>query len=224
MQKYFNLLLTGELFSGMVAEELTAGLNCMGARMRDCERDSIIYMEGDAVTAVNIVLEGAVQIVREDVLGNRNIIAEVEPGDLFGEAFACAALPSYPVTVRAVMPSRLLLIQFKKIITTCPNACQFHSKLIGNMLGLIARKNILLTNKISLLSQRSIEDKLLAYFARQIERAGSYTFEIPFSRNELADYLCVDRSALSRQLSRMRDGGQIDFTKNRFTVKHNGVL
>ena len=150
---------------------------------------------------------------------NKNIVAFIEKGQLFGEAFACADLKILPVSVFSAEDSEIMLIDYRKIITTCSNTCSFHSKLIYNMLRIVANKNIILSQKIEFISKRTTKEKLLAYLSSEAKKAGSNSFSIPFSRQELADFLSVDRSAMSAELCKLRDSGVIEFNKNKFVLK-----
>lgn len=175
-------------------------------------------MAGDAVAEVGVLLMGKIQIVQEDIFGNRTIIDQLTAGHLFAETFICAGIKKSPVTVLTITECEILLIKFRQIITTCSSACEFHTKLIENMLQILARKNMILNQKNKFLSQRSTREKIRAYFMHMIAQQGKFNFDIPFSRSELADYLCVDRSALSRELGKLQDEGKIKFHKNAFEV------
>lgn len=159
-----------------------------------------------------------VQVVKLDYLGNRNILTELSTSEIFAETLACVGVKSSPVSVLSVTASEILFIDYSKIITACTSACVFHAKLIENMLRLIAAKNLLLNQKIELISKRTTREKLLTYFAFQAEKAGNKSFTIPFTRAETADFLCVDRSAMSRELCKLRDEGLLQFSKNSFTL------
>jgi CRP-like cAMP-binding protein len=164
------------------------------------------------------VLEGRVQIVRNNVHGNRMIMAEWGPADLFAEAFAPAEIAEIPVSVIACEKSRILFMDFKRIVTQCSSHCEFHSMLIRNMMKVLAQKNIMLSGRIDLLGKRSIREKLLAYFWTQSKKTKKKRIVLPFNRNELADFLCVDRSAMSRVLGQMQEEGIITFKKNVFQL------
>lgn len=165
---------------------------------------------------IGLVVSGCVQVVREDIDGRQNLMAELPEGELFGEVFACAGILQSPVTVLAAKPSEVLHMNYRRIITSCPTACTFHSRLIENMLALMAQKNLLLNKKIEILSQRTTRARLLLFF--DLHRHGARCFTIPFSREELAAYLCVDRSAMSAELSRMQKEGLIRYNRCRFEI------
>ena len=216
MQKYIPLLKKVTLFENIEDSDMLAMLKCLGARIHFYKKGEIPLMAGDTVSSVGIVLSG--QVVREDIDGNQMIVTELRECDLFGETFACIETKYCPVTVEAITDCNIMWIDYHRVITSCPSACGFHTRLIGNMLRLIAFKNLRLNRRLEILAKRSIRERLLAYLELQAEDAGSRSFSIPFDRNKLADYLCTDRSAMSRELGKMRDEGILEFEKNRFTL------
>ena len=167
---------------------------------------------------MGVVLTGSLHIVQEDFWGRRTILTHIGPGELFGEAFAFAELERLPVSAMAAEDAEVLLLDQRKIMSPCPEACGFHSDLVGNMLRILARKNVGLVQKIAHLTRRSTREKLLSYLSIRAREAGSGSFSIPFNRQELADYLAVDRSALSNELSKMRDEGILEFDRNEFEL------
>jgi len=218
MEKYLHILKKCPLFAGIVDSELRALYGCLSAVEKKYEKNNFIFMADDIVTLIGVVLTGSVHVIREDFWGSRTIIARIEPGGLFGEAFSCAETEKLPLSVLAAEASDILLIDYRKIITTCSSSCTFHTGLIKNMMQILAEKNIMLTQKMEIITQRTTRDKLLAYFSVQARQAGSNAFEIPFNRQELAEYLSVDRSALSNELSKMRDNGILTFHRSRFEL------
>lgn len=219
MEKYLDLLKTVSLFANVDMSDIKSLLNCLSAKTERFKENETIFLAGNKAEFVGIVLSGQVQVVKEDFYGNKNIVASIEKGQLFGEAFACADLKILPVSVFSAEDSEIILIDYRKIITTCSNTCSFHSKLIYNMLRIVANKNIILSQKIEFISKRTTKEKLLAYLSSEAKKAGSNSFSIPFSRQELADFLSVDRSAMSAELCKLRDSGVIEFNKNKFVLK-----
>lgn len=206
------------LFEGMSAEDLAAVLSCLDARERRfLRRETVLALKGPA-NLVGIVLEGGISIYKEDLMGNQTLMGEAGPGQIFGEVFACAGIASLPVRVEALADSRVLFLDYKRIITTCSSSCQFHHRLIENMLSILARKALALNQKIEHISKRTTREKLLSYLEECMERAGGKSFEIPYNRQQLADYLCVDRSAMSSELGKLRDSGVLTFHRNHFTM------
>jgi len=206
------------LFEGIEPHELKSLISCLGAKYRSYEKNETVLLAGSHVEQIGIVLTGSVQVIKEDLIGNRTIIGNVGEYELFAEVFACASVNVIPITVIASEDCTIMWIGFHKIVATCPSSCVFHTKLIENMMKILARKNMLLNQKIDCLSKRSIRDKLITYLISQADRQKSLIFSIPFSRNELADYLCVDRSAMSRELGKMRDEGLLDYDRNTFRI------
>jgi CRP-like cAMP-binding protein len=210
-----------KLFNNIIADDLSAMLSCLGVKYKKYEKRSIIVLAEDNADHVGIVLGGAVLIVKEDFVGNRSIVDRIGQYDMFGEAFACAGIQKSPVTIVAAENCEIMWIQFRRIINTCSANCVFHSKLIENMMKLLALKNIQMNQKLEITSKRNLRDKLTAYLLIQAKEAKSLDFAIPLSRSELADYLYVDRSALSRELCNMRDEGLIEFNKNHFCISRD---
>ena len=157
-------------------------------------------------------------MVQNDYYGNRSILGQFGPGDLVGESFACAESPSLPVDVIATADSEAMLIDCRRLASPCEKACGFHNRLVQNMMRVLSRKNIALTRKMQITSRRTTREKLLSYLAAEAVKNRSNQFEIPFNRQELADYLCVDRSALSRELGAMQAEGLLKYEKNRFEL------
>ena len=182
------------------------------------EKKYTIFTEGSRARYLGIVLSGSAQIVQIDYYGNRSIIHEIVPSELFGEAFACAEMETIPVTVIANEDCEVLLIDCMRILHTCENACGFHQRLIFNLMKDIATKAIMFQQKIEIISKRSTREKLLAYLNIQVRKNGSRSFVIPFDRQELADYLEVERSGLSAEISKLRKEGIINSNKNSFEL------
>lgn len=219
MEENFEILSQCPLFSGISREDLSGMLQCLGARSVSYEKGRTVFLEGDPALWVGVVLTGEVQILREDLDGNRSILAAAGPGQLFGEVFACAQLDRLPVTVIASADSRILQLACRRIIETCSQSCIFHSQLIHNLLKIVARKNLMLNQKIDFISRRTTREKLMAYLTAQAKAADSRIFSIPYNRQELADYLGVERSAMSAELGKLKKEGTIDFHRNHFTLK-----
>jgi CRP-like cAMP-binding protein len=222
MKDYVNILQRSELFGGIKEEDLLPLLSCLSAKQKHYEKGQTVVLSGESVSSFGLVLSGQIQVSVEDYYGNRTILAQDTAGSLFGESYACAYSNSnnsaFPFTVTAVADSDILFIDCNRLSSPCTNACGFHKKLIQNLLGIVSKKNIALTQKIEFTSKRTTREKLLAYLSSEAQRAGSSRFAIPFNRQELADYLSVDRSAMSTELGRLRDEGVLKFNKNRFEL------
>ena len=211
-------LLSCALFRGVREEELEGLLGCLGARERAYEKGQVILAEGDKADRMGLLLEGSAQVIREDYDGNRSIVTWLGPGDLFAEAFACAGLAAMPVSVVAAEDSRALLVEAHRIFHTCSHACAFHQQLIFNLMKILADKNLMCNRKIEMISRRTTREKLMTYLKLEAKRKGSASFCIPFSRQELADYLEVDRSGLSAEISKLRREGVLECSRNHFEL------
>ncbi|MDR2861269.1 MAG: Crp/Fnr family transcriptional regulator [Syntrophobacterales bacterium] len=218
MENNPSVLKKCHLFADIAENDLDALLGCLSAARRGYEKNAFIFQAEDKVFSVGVVLSGSVHVIQDDYWGNRSIFANIGQAGLFGEAFSCAEIEKLPVSVIAAEPAEILFIGYRKIITTCSNTCAFHTKLIKNMMRILARQNILLIQKMEFLSRRTTREKLLSYLSEQALQSKSSSFSIPFNRQELADYLCVDRSALSREMGIMQNEGLLRFNKNYFEL------
>jgi CRP/FNR family transcriptional regulator, dissimilatory nitrate respiration regulator len=222
MAKNFYLEQALPLFACIDEQEMASLTKCLGAHSKSYGKGQLIMSAGDLVQEIGIVLSGSVQLVNDDFFGNRSIIGLIGPGGMFGEGFSCAGEERLPLSVEAAADCEVLFVDYRRVITTCPSACVFHSRLVENMLSILAHKNVQLTEKIRHISKRSTREKLLSYLAEESQKAGSNEFTIPFSRQELADYLCVERSAMSAELSRLRQAGILDTERSHFQLLVEG--
>ena len=165
------------------------------------------------------MLAGSTLIVQEDIWGNRNILSKTGPGQTFAEVFACAPGAVLNVSVEAESAVTVMFLRVRRVLSVCPSACSHHSRIIRNLLGELAEKNLRLNEKLTHMAQRTTRAKLMSYFSAEAQRRGGYEFDIPFSRQQLADYLGVERSGLSMELGKMRDEGLLDFHKSYFLLK-----
>lgn len=218
MEKYFDLLLATPLFRGVERQELSSLLGCLQARVITAEKGAPVFLEGDAAGFVGLVLDGAVQIVRDDYYGTRSILSHAAPGELFAETYACSSTDTMPVSGYAPARSEIMLFSCRKMLTVCSNACRFHNQLVKNLLQVVAEKNVNLSRKIQFMSQKTTRQKLMAYLLDQAKRAGSPEFTIPFDRQALADFLGVERSAMSAELSKLRKDGILTTQGSHFTL------
>ncbi len=218
MEKYFDAIRKCHLFDGIEDEQMMKMLRCLGARVEFFDRKYTIFAEGGPAKYIGIVLSGSVQIVQVDYYGNRNIVSGAEKYELFGEAFACAEMGRMPVSAVAAQPSEIMLIDCGHILHTCSNNCGFHQQLIMNLMKSLANKNIMFHQRIEITSKRTTREKLMAYLMLQAKKADSNYFTIPFDRQELADYLEVDRSGLSNEISKLRNEGVLDSHRNNFKL------
>ena len=205
------------LFNGIKTEELSALLNCMHSKIIELDKNEIIMQEGKVFDKLGILLEGKAQIVQYDYLGNRTIISTVEPSEIFGEAFSYTKT-KLPVNIEAVQKCRVLFLISDRISNPCPNGCVFHKQLINNLLHILAHKNVNLTQKIECMSKRTTKEKLLTFLSLESIKQNSKEFTISLDRQALADYLGVERSAMSAELSKLRKEEIIECEKNSFKL------
>ena len=218
LKNYLEILKKCPLFEGISDESLLRMLHCLGARVSVFDKKYTVFNEGAPAKYIGIVLSGEVQISQTDYFGNRSILGNIGKSEVFAEAFACAELNSMPVSATATEKSEIMLINAEHILYTCENHCGHHQKLIFNLMKDLARKTIMFHKRIEVTSKRTTREKLLAYLAMEAKEKGSDSFDIPFDRQELADYLEVERSGLSNEISKLRDEGIIENRKNHFTL------
>ena len=219
MKDYLSVIRSSQLFSGVSEEEVIAMLSCLKAERKDFPKDAFLLRAGDTAESIGLVLSGSVLVIQEDIWGNRNILSKAGPGQTFAAAFACAPGSRLNVSVVAEAPVTAMFLNVKRILTVCPSACTHHSRIIRNLLDELAEKNLRLNEKLTHMAQRTTRAKLMSYFSAEAQRRSVYEFDIPFSRQQLADYLGVDRSGLSVELGKMRDEGLLDFHKSHFLLK-----
>ncbi len=217
MKNFYEILKKCPLFAGMDQAEIQELFACLSAKVRAIQKDEILISAGDKPEAIGVVLSGSVYVIQEDYWGNRTILTAIGPGSLFGEAFSCAQAESSPVSVVARQDGDVLMIDCKKILFPS-DSCVLHSALLSNLMKVLASKNILLTQKIKHITKKTTREKVMSYLSECAVTMGRNSFEIPFNRQELADYLSVERSALSCTLSKMRKDGIIAYHKNKFQI------
>ena len=218
MKKYIPVLKKCGLFEEIEEENLTAMLDCLGAKVFSVKKDMTIFCEGTPAKYIGLILSGAVQMVQDDFYGNRSIVTSIGENGLFGESFACAGITSLPVSFISSKDCEIMLIDCKRITNTCCNACSFHKQVIFNLLHLVARKNLDFHQKIEITSKRSTKEKLMTYLLSVAKQTGSSSFTIPYDRQALADYLGVERSAMSAEIGKLRKEGIIECQKSHFTI------
>lgn len=220
MEEYFAVLTQCPLFTGITAPELSEMLRCLNGRVVHAAKGSPVFLEGDPAEFVGVVLSGSVQVIRDDFYGNRSVLTAVAPGGLFGEAFACADLEALPVSVIAQQYSTVLLLDCKRVLSGCSGACGYHSILVRNLLRGIAQKNLALTRKIRCMSRKTTREKLMEFLLEQAKIQGKAEFTIPFDRQALADYLGVERSAMSAEIGRLKKEGILDSKRAFFRIRN----
>ena len=218
MKENFDILQFCPLFYVIKKEDYEPMLSCLGAVVKSFEAKESVFSEGDKADWVGIVLSGTVQIVRVDYDGNRSILSKIHKSEIFAESFSFAGVDEMPVSVVAEEKTRVLLLRSSRIITPCSNVCDFHNSIIHNMLRIMARKNLNFHRKLEITSQKTTREKLMSFLMLQAKQEGRKKFTIPFDRQELADYLGVDRSGLSAEISKLRKEGVITCRKNVFEL------
>lgn len=216
MEKNYNKIISNKLFNNISEKDFYSMLNCLGAFEKNYGKNELILNEGDSINFVGAVLEGSVKIVKTDYDGNEMIISQVLEGDTFAEVFSCAEIFRSPVSIISTTQSKILFFDYRKTITVCNSSCVFHQKLISNMLNVVANKCLYLNRRIDVISKKTLRDKILTYL--HSESMGRNRFFINMNREELAKFLCADRSALSNELSKMKKDELIDYNKNEFIL------
>lgn len=223
MDKFIPVLKNTKLFANVSDDEIKAMTGCLHTRIKEYKKDEYVFRTGDYIDAIAILVKGALLIQKDDYWGNRSIVNKISVGDIFGEAYAMQDNEALINDVLALEDSTVLMFDVKRVINVCSNACNHHTVIIQNLVRSIAHKNLILAQKIDYMAQRSTREKLTAYLSAQSKKYGSATFDIPFNRQQLADFLSVDRSAMSNELCKMRDDGMLRFNRNHFELiqKHN---
>ena len=218
MDKLIEQMAVSPLFAGIAPEDLQPMLHCVSYQVRTFPKGETIAIEDENIHYVGVILSGSVDMVKEDLWGNKTLLVRMRPGELFGETFACGLDTLSVVSFTVPEEARILFMPFRRIMHTCTSACMFHQRLLENMVQMIARKNRDLMHKAEVVSKKNLREKILAYLSIQAQQHASRYFEIPLGRVELADYLCADRSALTRELASMKKDGLIDYDKNTFRI------
>ncbi len=213
-----RILANAALFAGVASADISAMLRCLSPRRRHYQAGETILHAGDLALEVGVVLEGSVRVERVDAWGNRFILERFGPGEVFAEAYACVEGEPLLIDVVAASDCNILFMDTARLLRVCPTACAYHARILRNLLTETAKKNILLSRRIRLITPHTIRERLLVYLSGEAVRRGTRTFVIPFDRQQLADYLAVERSALSAELSRMRRDGLIECERSRFTL------
>ena len=206
------------LFDGIRPEDRKTMLDCIGYHIGTFRKGDIVAFEEENIQHIGIVISGSVDMVKEDLWGNKTMLVRISKNELFGETFACGSDHLSLVTFLVSEDATILFIPFHRVLNICSMACSFHHRLTENMVRIIANKNRDLMRKIEVISKRTIREKLLAYLSIQAQVQNARYFEIPLGRVELAEYLCVDRSALTRELVKMKEDGLIDYDRNYFRM------
>ena len=218
MKNYIHILKRTKLFAGVGDDEISAMLSCLGARLYNYKKGEYVLRQGEHLSDIIVLVEGNLHIQKDDYWGNRSILGQVDVGEMFGEAYVAPESGALLNDVVATENSTVIFFDVRKIITTCSSGCRFHHMIVQNMFFAISDKNRKLVQKLGHMSKRTTREKLISYLSEESKKQNSSNFTIPFNRQQLADFLSVDRSAMSNELCKMRDEGLIEFDKNYFKL------
>lgn len=191
---------------------------CLDYKIKEYSKGTNIILPNDILSNIGIIIDGVAEISKEDIDGNKTIVSMLGIGNMFGESIVCRENKKSPVCVSSVEDCKVLFISYDKIIRSCTNRCEFHLNLINNLLVTIAEKNLILNNKIDILLLKGLRERIATFLIRKYRETGQSSFNINLNRNRLSEYLNVSRSALSRELSRMKNEGIIDYYQNSFKI------
>lgn len=211
-------LLSVPLFSGITENELNQLLYCCRSYEAEYKKGDFIILDDDKVTYVGIVLSGSVNMLKNDIYGNQTLLTYIGPGELFGENFAIPKEQNANVSFVAGQTTHVLFMAAFNLIHSCSRNCTFHQTLVQNFFDLLGKKSVRLMEKIEITSKTTIRDKILAYLSMLSQEQKSRYVTLPITKSELAEYLSVNRSAMMRELTNMRNDGLIDFDKNTFRI------
>lgn len=218
MKKFIPILKRTQLFAAVSEEEISSMLSCLNARLRTYKKGEYVLCQGEHLDDITVLVDGELHIQRDDYWGNRAIVDRIAVGEMFGEAYIAPESGALLNDVIAIEDSTVIFFGVKRIITVCSSACRFHSVVVQNLFFAISEKNRKLIQKLGYISKRSTREKLMSYLSEEAKRNNSSSFIIPFNRQQLADFLSVDRSAMSNELCKMRDEGLLEFNKNAFKL------
>ena len=219
MREILTMLASSSLFSGLTETEIQEIQQTLHGEQRAFERDECLLRAGDPAKAFGILLSGGALVRQEDFWGNQNILSSLHPGDCFAESFACLPGAILNVDVAASQPCEALFLKTERLLSGELSASIGGQRFLQHFLVNLAGKNLRLNEKITHMGQRSTRAKILSYLSACARRQGAAEFDVPFSRQQLADYLSVDRSGLSAELCRLRDEGLMEFQREHFRLK-----
>lgn len=220
MQEFLSVIRSSTLFSGISEQELTAMLACLGTKASRFPKDALLLLRaGDTAESIGLVLSGSVLVEQEDVWGNRNILSKAGPGQTLRRRLCLRTRFGAEGERRGGNTATVLFLNVKRVLTMCPSACARHSRIIRNLLAELAEKNLRFGEKLTHMGQRTTRAKIMSYLSAEAQRLGTCEFDIPFSRQQLADYLGVERSGLSLELGRMKKDGVLEYRKSHFLLR-----
>ncbi len=218
MQKYMATIRLCELFKGIDDDTLSNILTCLNAEIKSFSKGERIISAGETTEYAGVVISGKIHLENHDFLGNKSIVSEFLPGRTFCESYAFPGAGEVPFNVVAQENCSILLFNMRTLAIPCAKDCSRHRKLTQNLLQCMAGKHCEMNEKINHLTKRTTREKLISYLSEQAKKQKSTVVSVPFNRQELADYLAVERSAMSRELTKMKNDGIIDFKGNTFKL------
>ena len=218
MEQYLFILRNSPFFQGMTEEEILSVLHCVNASVHHKKKDEYILRVGDSTESMGLVLRGSVLVLQEDLWGHRNIIHRIGPGEYFAEPFAATAGSVLNVSVVADEDSEIMLLNMERFLRTCPHACAHHGRMVRNLVSVMAKRVLDLNEKLTHMAKRSTREKLLSYLSAESMRQGKLAFTIPYDRQQLADYLSVERAAMSVELGKLQKEGLLKTNRNYFEL------
>ena len=218
MNEFIPILKRSWLFAGVTEAEISTMLSCLDAKKRTYQKGEYVFRQGERIDQIAVLVKGELYVQQDDYWGNRSILHNVGVGELFGEGHLAPESGTSLTDVIAAQDSIVIFFNVRRVITTCSNACRFHAAVVQNLFFSISQKNRQLVQKLSHMSRRTTREKLISYLSQESKRHGSGSFTIPYNRQQLADFLSVDRSAMSNELGKLRDEGLLRFEKNHFQL------
>ena len=218
MKKFIPVLKRTKVFAGIGEDDITVMLDCLEAHIRHYKKGEYVFRQGENIDNITVLVYGKLYIQRDDYWGNRSIINVIDEGEMFGEAYAIPQSGAILNDVIAMEDSGVIFLDVKRILSVCPSACRVHSQVLQNLFYTISEKNRKLVQKLGHMAQRTTREKLISYLSEESRKHNSSAFEISFNRQQLADFLSVDRSARSNELCKLRDEGLIKFEKTKFVL------
>lgn len=209
------------LFQGTNDDEISEMVKCLGARSYRYVPGDFIFRSGDSADNLGVVLSGRIEMIKQDWWGNRTVLDTYTAGDVMCTDYACAHGRNMDVSITATEASEVMFFDVSRVTTVCSSSCRFHNRVIRNLVQMLARGSLSMNQRLDHMSKRTTRDKVCALLSDHARLAGSNEFIIPMNRQEMADHLGVDRSALSAELSRMQKDGVIEFSKNHFILLIN---
>lgn len=223
MKEYLSVLRECTLFYGLSDDEILSSLHCIRAETETRERNEYILHAGDKTNVIGLLVSGNALVIQEDLWGNRNVITKLVPGDFFAESFAVIPDAVLSVNVVATESCRMIKMDAARLLSMCSSVCDHHTRLIRNLVTALAKKTLVFNDKITHMSKRKTRDKLLSYLSAESFRQNSLSFDIPFDRQQLADFLCVERAAMSVELSKLQKEGLLKTDHSHFELNIEAV-